>query len=327
MQAADIHARIGGSWPQILAKLGIPAAALRDKPGPCPACGGTDRYRFDNRRQRGDYYCNGCGAGDGFRLLQRVYDWPFREARNRVMQAAGISDAAYLTAMPTILGPSREVTVAAPSDRVTRLRLSRCAIGDCDDAVNYLKSRGLWPLPQDCTLQAHVCLDYFQDGRRTGRYPGLLADVVDINGDLVTCHVTYLSDGKKLATHDPRKLLGPMTGRKGCAVRLMPARDILGLSEGIETSISASLLDGIPTWAALNTSLLSRFEPPPDVVTLRLYVDRDEAGLTAALKLMERLQGRFKLEIRIPPAPAKDWNDVLIKKRRLDDEGLSHDDE
>jgi hypothetical protein len=43
-----------------------------------------------------------------------------------------------------------------------------------------------------------------------------------------------------------------------------------------------------------------------------VYADRDEAGITAACRLMERLQGRVALEIRIPTAPAKDWNDSLI---------------
>jgi putative DNA primase/helicase len=91
----------------------------------------------------------------------------------------------------------------------------------------------------------------------------------------------------------------------------MPASEILGIAEGIETALSASILDAIPVWAALNTSLLSKFEPPPGVLRLRIYADRDEPGLAAATHLMERLQGRVALEIRIPSAPHKDWNDVL----------------
>src|ERR1700758_1335926 len=55
MQAAEIHARLGSNWPAVLAQLGIPETALRNKHGPCPACGGKDRYRFDNKRGRGDY--------------------------------------------------------------------------------------------------------------------------------------------------------------------------------------------------------------------------------------------------------------------------------
>jgi putative DNA primase/helicase len=315
MRAAEIHAQLGSGWGAILAQLGIPEAALRNKHGPCPACGGKDRFRFDNKRGRGDYICGQCGAGDGFRLLERVYGWPFPEARKRVMEAAGLrsrsSDAAPI---PIHAGLDRDDKPAIPTDRVRRLRRDRCVVGNCGDAIDYLSSRHLWPLPQGCTLHAHATAEYWDDGQRVGRYPALVADVSDVGGELVTVHLTYLQQGRKLTTHEPRKLLSPMTGREGCAVRLMPCSDVLGIAEGIETALSAAMIDGLPVWAALNTSLLAKFEPPPGVVRLRVYADRDEAGLVAALRLMERLQGRTQLEIRIPIAPAKDWNDSLISR-------------
>lgn len=315
ISAQDIHARVGSSWPQILVQLGIPEAALRNKHGPCPACGGKDRFRFDNKRDRGTYICGQCGFGDGFGLLERVYGWTFAEARKAVIQAAGISDDNISTPVRTSSSAHvPEATAPAmPPDRVLRLRRDRCAIENCEDAITYLASRVLWPLPPGCTLKAHSTVEYWHESHRVGRYSALVADVVDIADDLITCHVTYLKAGKKLATHEPRKLLSALTGREGCAVRLMPASAVLGIAEGIETALSAARLDGVPVWAALNTSLLSRFEPPPSVTTLRIYGDRDEPGLVAALKLMERLQGRIRVEICIPPAPAKDWNDVLIR--------------
>ena len=69
--------------------------------------------------------------------------------------------------------------------------------------------------------------------------------------------------------------------------------------------------DGLPVWAALNTSLLSRFEPPPGVHRVVVFADRDVAGLEAALELTARLDGRTTVETRIPKAPANDWADVL----------------
>lgn len=317
IRADEIHARLGSSWPQILVQLGIPEASLRNKHGPCPACGGKDRFRFDNKRDRGTYICGQCGAGDGFGLLERVHGWTFAEARNAVIEAAGLeggsrSGSPVCTFVPTHIPDIR--SPAMPPDRVMRLRRDRCAIENCEDAITYLASRGLWPLPQGCTLKAHATVEYWHEDRRVGRYPAIVADVVDVAGELVTVHTTYLQGGKKLEGYEPRKILSPMTGRDGCAVRLMPATDVLGIAEGIETALSASALNGIPVWAALNTSLLARFEPPPGVTTLRVYGDRDEAGLSAALRLLERLQGRVRVEIRTPVAPAKDWNDVLMSR-------------
>jgi putative DNA primase/helicase len=286
---------------------------LRNKHGPCPCCGGTDRYRFDNRRGRGDFICGQCGAGDGFALLKRLHGWEFTEARKRVMAAAGFGSH-QSSALPIVPAQTSSDPPATPNDRVRRLLRSCCPIVNSNDAVTYLASRGLWPLPADCALRAHAGADYWNESRRLGRFSALVAQVVDIAGELVTTHVTYLQDGQKLTEHEPRKILSPMTGREGCAVRLMPGGEVLGIAEGLETALSAAILDAVPVWAALNATLLAKFEPPPGVRTLRVYADRDEAGLAAALKLAERLQGRIAFEVRIPPAPAKDWNDVLTRK-------------
>lgn len=321
IRAADIHAQIGSAWPAILAQLGIPEASLRlKKSGACPACGGEDRYTFDNRKGRGDFICRGCGAGDGFALLMRVHGWDFPETRRRVMEAAGLTAAMRTGCSPAPNASSAAVTpipaVATPPSRVMALGRSTCAVVDCPDAITYLESRGLWPLPSGCTLRAHVGMDYFHEGQRLGRFPGLVAEVRDLAGDLATVHTTYLSHGRKLVEHEPRKMLSPVTGREGCAVRLMPAQNTLGIAEGLETALSAAALDQAPVWAALNTSLLMRFDPPPGVTELRIYADRDEAGLIAAGRLMERLQGRVRFELRVAPAPHKDFNDLLLSRRR-----------
>lgn len=333
MRAEEIHARLHSSWPQVLVHLGIAEAALKNKHGPCPACGGKDRFRFDNKRGRGDFFCNHCGAGDGFKLLERTFGWSFSMARKQVIAAAGLEDGQEFNRSrlpaPTAaqrFEPNATQIIAQPPARVHRLRRDRCAIENCGDAIDYLASRHLWPLPPGCSLRAHATVEYWDGQIRIGRYPAIVADVLDVAGELVTVHTTYLDAGKKLLGYEPRKIWSPMTGREGCAVRLMPAADVLGIAEGIETALSAARLEEIPVWAALNTSLLARFEPPAGVTRLRVYGDRDEAGLTAALKLLERLQGRIRVEVRTPPAPAKDWNDVLITRNsRTSGEGSTHD--
>lgn len=316
MRANEIHTIV--DWPSVLEQLGIPENVLRDEHGPCPACGGKDRFRFDNRRGRGDFYCNRCGSGDGFKLLQLTFGFTFSMARQKVLAVVGRLDRGgepvrlVRAADPAHMAEKRPSP--KPPERIYRLRRGRCAIENCSDAIDYLESRGLWPLPVGCSLKAHPTVEYWHDRRSIGRYPALIADVVDIEGELVTSHVTYLQAGRKLTGYEPRKILTGMTGRVGCAARLMPATEVLGIAEGLETALSAAVVHGIPVWAALNSSLLSRFEPPPGVTTLHVYGDRDEAGLLAALRVSERLQGRIRVESHIPKAPAKDWNDFLLNR-------------
>ena len=311
MRAQEIAARI--DWPNVLAQLGVPAKALRNKHCSCPACGGKDRFRFDNRYGRGDYICNQCGAGSGFNLLMKVHGWDFRTARDEVVRAAGLSEfPGYTVELITPASPPPEPDIAQPPDRVLRLRAQSCSVADCDQAISYLTSRKLWPLPQGCTLRAHPSVSYFEDKQCIGRYAALIAPVVDLDAQLVTLHTTFLEHGRKITEHEPRKLLSPLVGRVGCAVRLMRAdADVLGVGEGLESCLAAGALHGLPVWSALNATLLSKFEAPAGITRLMVFADHDVAGLDAALKLTERLQGKVQIEIRKPPSPAKDWAEVL----------------
>jgi putative DNA primase/helicase len=181
--------------------------------------------------------------------------------------------------------------------------------------MTYLGARSILPLPAGHSLRAHPSAEYFDEGKRAGRFAALIAPVRDTKGDLVTAHITYLQDGQKLQQREPRKLLSPLTGREGCAVRLMPLDvECMGVGEGIETCLAAAMLHEIPVWAALNTALLARFEPPSEVKHLVIFADRDLAGLEAAARLMQRLQDRATIEIRVPKAPAKDWADIGAPK-------------
>jgi putative DNA primase/helicase len=312
VKAAEIHARLGSSgWSNVLARLGVPAEALRNRHGACPACGGKDRFRFDNKRGRGDFICNQCGAGDGFALLMRVRGCDFATARREIIQAAGLVDDER-NAGRAFAEPAR-TQVARPTQRVLRIVKSSCSVESCDEAVAYLQSRRLWPLPAGHNLRAHASVEYWVEGTVVGRYAALLGLVRDLAGELVTVHVTYLDGGRKLARHEPRKILSPLTGREGCAVRLLPlAGDVLGVAEGIETALSAATTQRIPVWAALNASLLARFDLPAGVSCLRIYADRDAPGFESAARLMERLQGKVRVEFCPPPVPHKDWNDARV---------------
>ena len=87
-----------GRWPEILSSLGgLTDQQLQDTHQPCPLCGGTDRYRFDDQNGSGSWFCNQCGgknhsggAGSGMDLLMRLKGWDFKTAARHIEQRLGL---------------------------------------------------------------------------------------------------------------------------------------------------------------------------------------------------------------------------------------------
>ncbi|HGT3158718.1 TPA: DUF927 domain-containing protein [Klebsiella pneumoniae] len=76
-------------WPTVLAGLHIDVPDSPRRHAPCPACGGSDRFRFDDGG-RGSFICNQCGAGDGLDLIKRVNNCDTTEAAQLAADLLGI---------------------------------------------------------------------------------------------------------------------------------------------------------------------------------------------------------------------------------------------
>ncbi|MFK3708300.1 DUF927 domain-containing protein [Klebsiella sp. NPDC088457] len=76
-------------WPTVLAGLHIDVPDSPRRHGPCPACGGSDRFRFDDGG-RGSFICNQCGAGDGLDLIRKVNKCDTTEAARLAADVLGI---------------------------------------------------------------------------------------------------------------------------------------------------------------------------------------------------------------------------------------------
>src|SRR5262249_59653958 len=81
--------RARGRWFEILPRLGIDREYLRRTRGPCPICGGRDRFRWLDDIGFGNYACRQCGPGDGFILLRKARGWSAQEAHNNVDDLVG----------------------------------------------------------------------------------------------------------------------------------------------------------------------------------------------------------------------------------------------
>lgn len=126
-------------------------------------------------------------------------------------------------------------------------------------------------------------------------------------------HVTALQpDGSgKASLRAPRRMFGDLGG---AVVQLapLPADGVLAIAEGIETALAFRDLTGTPCWAALSTSGLRRFTPPPGLSRLIIAADSDDSGdgVEAARFCAERAS-RICDAIVTPAPEGQDWNDVL----------------
>jgi len=187
----------------------------------------------------------------------------------------------------------------------------------------YLERRGL-VVPNTDALRFMPKLDYWHGAMLIDRFPAMLAAVTDSEGALVNVHRTYLTDdGHKANVPTVKKLCksaGPMAGASikiGQPMARPDGRLGLGVAEGIETAIAATLLGGVSVWPCVSAHGLASFEPPPGVHHLYVFADNDESqtGQKAAADLGNRA-ARMGLTARIlTPDTVGDWNDELIARR------------
>ncbi|GLX82478.1 primase-helicase zinc-binding domain-containing protein [Thalassotalea eurytherma] len=90
MNIQDISIIANGRWESTLNSLRVHVPA-NNKHGACPICGGSDRFRFDDKEGRGTFYCNQCGAGDGFSLVSKALNLSFNDTVKEIKTVLGDS--------------------------------------------------------------------------------------------------------------------------------------------------------------------------------------------------------------------------------------------
>jgi phage/plasmid primase-like uncharacterized protein len=175
--------------------------------------------------------------------------------------------------------------------------------------ATYLATRGL-AVPDTPDLRFEPDLTHY--GAMRG-YPGLVAVVRDVSGNVAAVHMTYLADdGRGKAPVEPQRKM--LCSVKGAAVRLASLGPKLVVGEGIETVLSVMQSTNLPGWAALSAAGLRCLELPREVREVVIAADGDEPGLSAAWAAAARWI-RERRTVRMMPAPMGfDWNDVLMQR-------------
>ena len=276
--------------PDLAARLGLRRQA-RSWRGTCPACGyaGT----FSLRPGRGDrvlFACASCGDRDS------IVDAVRRVAGGEVLPQRTAEDHGDAQAR-------RDRKQAAALRMWNGSGPAPSTIAD-----TYLTGRALPGLAASPALRFRLEVPHPEGGT----LPAMVALVVDMNGNPMAIHRTYLRrDGcGKADVEPPKATLGPVWGG---AIRLDPVAPAMVIGEGIETSASAGRLIRLPAWAAVSAGNLARgLVLPPEVRSVVIAADADEAGERAARDAALRWarDGR-RVRIARPDQAGRDFNDVL----------------
>lgn len=291
-----------GRWPEILTAAGLDASFLTGRNGPCPFCGGRDRYQFQ-LRNGGRYICRNCTEGryrSGFDLLMRHMGYKtFSEAADHVRGYfnVGSEGAAARVDRPALKAAcaAGEWTPEKVARNLTKMqaiwdRAVPVTIGDPVDLYLRMRVPGLQEIPAD--IRFHPALPYWDapatlDGKPSlrGYYPAMVVRGFDREDRFVQVHKTFLTrDGHKAdVPHAKKTDVG--VGSNSYAFRLgLPTGDSIGVAEGIETALSAMVLrPGIAVWPCHSATILSNFMVPASlrsqVRRVVIFCDNDHAKL------------------------------------------------
>ncbi|EAQ7239245.1 DUF927 domain-containing protein [Salmonella enterica] len=294
-----------GRWQDVLSLMGIDVPASPRAQVACPACGGKDRFRFDDDG-RGAHFCNSCGAGDGLELVKKVNSCDATRAAQLVADALGMN-IHTLHVIPgkdnaqrqqeqaerrAALAQQQAQEQTARSDRFTS-KLEALAIKAQPGESAYLAGKGLpgftYPILPDGTMLLVLVNEYGEDAAAQ----------------------TIAAEGEK------RLLTG--SAKKGSYHVINPAHspEMVIIGEGLATVLSVHLMrpDALAVVAIDAGNLLPvaqvmrRKYPQAQIVIAAdndIKPDEPNTGKEAAEKAAATVTGL----VALPPGDHKaDWND------------------
>ncbi|EAU4653097.1 DNA primase, partial [Salmonella enterica] len=285
-----------GHWPNILPALGV--KVIKNRHQPCPVCGGSDRFRFDDKEGRGTWYCNQCGAGDGLKLVEKVFGVTASEAAQKVNAVTGNLPLVA----PEVVAAAEAETDAdrkAVAELAAKLmEKTRPATGNA-----YLTRKG-FPALQCLTLTA-----MHKTGGVTFRAGDVVVPLYDDTGALVNVQLINAEGLKRtLKGGQVKGACHILDGKKEAGKRLW-------IAEGYATALTVHHLTGETVMVALSSvnllslASLARQKHPACQIVLAADRDLNGDGQSKAAAAAEACEGI----VALPPVFG-DWNDAFVQK-------------
>ncbi|EAM2126042.1 DNA primase [Salmonella enterica subsp. enterica serovar Litchfield] len=285
-----------GHWPRILPALGV--KVIKNRHQSCPVCGGSDRFRFDDKEGRGTWFCNQCGAGDGLKLVEKVFGVTPSEAAGKVNAVTGNLPPVA----PEVIAASEAETVA---DRKAAAALAVRLMEKTrpDTGNTYLTRKGFHALECLTLTATH------KTGGVTFRAGDVVVPLYDDTGALVNLQLIN-ADGLKrtLKGGQVKGACHIIEGKKQAGKRLW-------IAEGYATALTVHHLTGETVMVALSSvnllslASLARHKYPAGQIVLAADRDLNGDGQSKAAAAADACEGI----VALPPVFG-DWNDAFMQK-------------
>ncbi|WP_439841674.1 primase-helicase zinc-binding domain-containing protein [Aeromonas taiwanensis] len=300
---SDVIAAAGGHWPELLTAVGIDIPSL-GKHGPCPICGGKDRFRLDDKGGRGTFICGQCGSGDGLDLVVKVTGMANKEAAALIAPLVGVSANGVDPAERERIHQQQQAKAEQERQQAEqRRRKATCRaaaiVRDCEQgqAPYLVRKRLRWP-------SGAINRTLIREGGENFPAASLVVPLTNEAGDLVNVQLIR-DDGTK------RYLAG---GQKAGAFHHIEGGELVAVVEGYATGLSVHLTTEASVYCAMDcgnllavAAIARRRHPEARIL---LCGDNDEAtegnpGKTKAEYAAAAVGGL----VALPPEFSGDWND------------------
>ena len=292
--------------------------AAHEWAGPCPVCGGRDRFAVNTRKQL--FNCRGCGArGDAIAFVMHLEGCAFSEAIERLagrpiearprpspdddVKTASVPSERDLASAARIVAEMRPL-ISEPIATAYLLDVRKIDVAAIEDVLSRTDAIGWHPEV------------YFDEpghplhGQRLGCIVGVMTDPITARPTGAISRTYLAPDRTKVGK---AKTLGSPAG----IVRLSPDDEVLAglfLAEGLETALSGMARGLRPFWSTGSTAQMSKFPVLSGIEALSAIVDHDRNG--AGEKAAREVEARWRAADRevnlfMPPASGDDLNDAL----------------
>lgn len=304
-----------------LARRSIKLRGRVDRCGPCPQCGGDDRFSIDVGNQV--FNCRGCsGKGRGAINLVMFLDGSgFKEA---VATLAGFARGRTVCSITKQREKQAKEEPANGAGKLALLLWRASADPRGTIVEQYLKSRAL-ELPNEAAIEAirfHPDCPFMAD-----RFPAMVCLVRNIvtNEPQAIIRTALTPEGRAIKRPDKagrlktfRMSLGPTASG---AVKIDPDEDVtqgLCIGEGVELCLSGRQMGLRPVWALLGTVGVEKFPVLPGIEGLHIFRENDAnlAGPKAVEDCAARWRDARREVIFADPESGADLNDELRKRGR-----------